>query len=37
MFRLFAIIAVVLVVAFVWWAVKQLNGKNKPDSNSNLN
>lgn len=32
MFRLFAIAAVVLVVAFVWWAVKQLGKKDKSDN-----
>lgn len=29
MFRLFALIAVVLVVGFVWWATKQLSKKEE--------
>ena len=30
MFRLFALIAVVLVVGFIWWAVKELRKTDKP-------
>ena len=32
MFRLFALIAVVLVVAFIWWATVEIGKRNKNDN-----
>lgn len=35
MFRLFAVIAVVLVVGFIWWATRKIgenNNNNKPQN-----
>lgn len=29
MFRLIAIIAVVIVIAFIWWATKEIRKENK--------
>jgi len=37
MFRLFAVIAVVLVVGFIWWAVKELGKRNQKDNETKNN
>lgn len=37
MFRLFALVTVVLVVGFVWWAFKQLQKEDPPSKEINNN